>query len=309
MQPILITGEMRSGTTFLANFLNSQENMVVYADMFVTLFMEAHQLGINDIHRKLSIREKNVLFSNLIQEGLRQHISFGNIDRKDDLSWFQLFEKALLVLQGDDNPSIVGVKRTREEEYLPQLLEAGVKVIYCLRDPRDVVISASNRFASFDLFKAAEKWKQSVTTASNFQDNENFYILRYEDLILKKEEVAKALAHFLKYPVSTNLKQLKSGKNNTYLDNSSFGDISRLFDPKGVNRWRESSNKLEVGFCQFLLSEEMARNGYKLEKQTFSTQEHERLKELIRIYRRQKLKQKIVAPLRKVYSRWNDKIV
>ena len=39
MKKILITGYMRSGTTLLANFLNAQNNFLIYRDFLRTIFL------------------------------------------------------------------------------------------------------------------------------------------------------------------------------------------------------------------------------------------------------------------------------
>lgn len=297
-QSLLITGEMRSGTTFLANFLNSQSKAVVYADMLVSLFMEAHQLGIRDIHKPLSEREKNVLLSNLIQEGKLHHLGFATIDRDRELNWWLLFQESLNVIRGGEDAQIVGVKRTREESYLPQLINAGAKVIYCVRDPRDVVISAKNRFARFDLFKSAENWQQSVQLALQLRDSKHFFLMRYEDLILEKDKTAQQLSDFLELPVITNLTELKFGHNKHYRDNSSFGDVKKLFDPSATYRWKSNPANPEMQFVERFLKSEMQDMGYK--PSGVSTDDHTLWKK----YKKQKLKEKIVNPIKRAYQRW-----
>lgn len=297
---LLITGEMRSGTTFLANFLNSQQNMVVYADMLVRLFMEAHALGINDVHHPLSDREKNVLLSNLIQEGKIHDLDFTLIDRSENLTWFGIFVKALEVIDGNSHSAIVGVKRTREEDYLPQLLEAGVKVIYCVRDPRDVVISAQNRFAEFKLFKSVENWNKSVSMALRLQTHQNFYLLRYEDLIMEKEQSSAHLSDFLNIPLTTDLKHLDYGLDRKYQDNSSFGDVSQLFDTKAVNRWKNNAESPEIGFVEKALKHQMVSLNYVVSAGEITGESQA----LWWQYERQKKKERIVNPLKKIYRSW-----
>jgi hypothetical protein len=295
---LLITGEMRSGTTFLANFLNSQEQMVVYADMLVSLFMEAHALNIKNIKKDLSEREKNVLFSNLIQEGKLHHLDFSCIDREKKLSWLDLFKQALTVIKGDESAKIVGVKRTREEEYLSQMLKSGTKVIYSVRDPRDVMISAKNRFARFNLFHVAENWQKSVQVALELRSHSSFLILRYEDLILEKEETAARLAQFLELPIKTDIDNLKFGKDKSYRDNSSFGDINKLFDPSATYRWKNRRNHPEIDFVERLLEVEMQELSY----ETQSNKQNG--KAIWQRYKRQKLKEALISPFKKMYHRW-----
>jgi hypothetical protein len=298
MQQLLITGEMRSGTTFLANFLNSQEGMAVYADMLVSLFTEAHALGVQDIQRLLSEREKNVLLSNLIQEGKLHHLDFTSIDRLENLSWFNLYSRALAVINGNSQSLIVGVKRTHEEKYLTQLLAAGVKVIYCMRDPRDVLISAKNRFAGFKLFSMADNWGQSVQMAQELNKSSLFKIVKYEDIILQKEKTASVLENFLGQPITTDLEEFSFGHDKVYRDNSSFGDVKKLFDPAATYRWKKQPDQPEVYFVERLLGSQMQSLGYELQEQQPDRQD------LWPAYKRQKRKEALIAPLKKIYKHW-----
>lgn len=295
---------MRSGTTFLANFLNSQENFTVYADMLVSLFMEAHSLGIADIHRPLSDREKNVLLSNVVQEGKLHHLDFSVINRQQEFSWYELFLQCLKTLQPNSPTAVVGVKRTREEDYVRQMTASGTKVIYCIRDPRDVVLSARNRFAQFNLFKVLDNWKHSFEVMEQFVDKSNFMRLRYEDLILHKEETSEQLSQFLECHVTPSLEKLTFGKDRDYQDNSSFGDVNRLFDPTAVNRWRNSRQQAEIIFTEYLLAPEMTKLGYEhrsVEKvNTMPTE----VKGLVREYRRQKKKQRLFRFMKRTLEPW-----
>ena len=297
MQSLLVTGEMRSGTTFIANFLNSQDNAIVYADMLVRLFMEAHALNIQEINQKLSTQQKNILLSNLIQEGKLHHLDFSGIDRDRDLTWLDLFHEGLSIIQGDDIASLVGVKRTREEDYLSQLMSAGTKVIYCVRDPRDVVISAKNRFAGFDLFNSAENWQKSVRSALSHKQNANFLIVRFEDLILKKQETADRLSSFLGLPIKVDFEEFHYGRDRKYRDNSSFGDVKKLFDPSATYRWKSQQDHASIHFVERLLSWEMAALDYETQGRL------EESSSLWKAYKREKFKKALLQPIKRIYRR------
>lgn len=298
MTQLLITGEMRSGTTFLANWLNSQKGMVVHADMLLSLFMQGRALGIENIHQPLSMREKNVLLSNLIQEGRDRGLDFKQIVRSEEMGWHDLFQKALQVVQGNANAGLVGVKRTREEFYLSPLLKTGVKVIYCIRDPRDVVLSGKNRFAGFSLFRTVQNWQQSVTVAEALKAEPGFMLLRYEDMILKKEHTAKTLTGFLGHEVTTKVHELRSGRSASYQDNSAFGDVGKLFDPKAVYRWKAEPDSDEVRFCGHILRRELAEMGYEPGSVPSAATRKEGLVKAYRLHRRN---QRLKAMLRRAF--------
>ncbi len=253
---------MRSGTTFLANFLNSQDDMYVHADMLVSLFIEAQALKIENINAHLTDRQKNILFSNFIQQGKIQDLDFSKIDRKKTNSWWEIFDEAVHVMHTHHPASLIGIKKTNEINYLKQLLDKNVKVIYCYRDPRDVLYSASNRFSEFSLFKSVSNWKKNLQFALTLKNEPNFYFLKYEDLILKKQEIATKLSKFLLMPVHSELTELKFGLSKKYRDNSSFGDVKKLFDETAVCRWKSNIDAKEVLLANALLKNEIHQLGY-----------------------------------------------
>ena len=194
MQPLFITGEKRSGTSFLANLLNTQAQAVVFADTLGSLFLAAKQLDIRDLRHPLTSREKNVLISNIIAEGRSRNVDFSTIQRDECSALYDIFLAALRIIKGNSGASVVGVKCTQEREMARKLLHEGSKVIYCVRDPRDVVYSSKNRFAQHNLFATAEQWLEGFQFIESMKGKENFLLVKYEELILKKNKVATEIS-------------------------------------------------------------------------------------------------------------------
>lgn len=252
MIKLLVTGQMRSGTTFLCNFLNSQKNAVVYADFIRTPFTMGEKLKIRDAKTSLTEQQKNILFSNLIAEGLSIGFDFPkHMDRKACNTWEDFIDQsfgALAKLDGNPNAKVAGIKKTEETLYLKALLDANCKIIYMIRDARDVLVSSKNRFAHYKLFPFFRRWEDNLAFASQFAGHKNFMLLRYEDLMLNTETSLMMLEAFLgiKLVVNEGQKLKSRSYEGTYNDNSSFGDISKLFDAKGVNRWKSQLESEEV---------------------------------------------------------------
>jgi hypothetical protein len=128
--PVFITGEMRSGTTFVANYLNSQPDCLVYADFLRSLFIEARHLPVENVNAVLTERQKNILVSNLVAEGYRIGVSaFQNIQRDEFTTWFELYLIALKHLDQQQEHTVVGTKATREYDQLPALLDLGISFL------------------------------------------------------------------------------------------------------------------------------------------------------------------------------------
>jgi hypothetical protein len=97
----------------------------------------------------------------------------------------------------------LGGKETLCEEFLPFLLDRGVRVIVILRDPRDVLASLNH--GEGQCFAGTPKptlfnirnWRKSVAFALHLEPHPSFQWVRYEDLVSKTDATLERLARFL----------------------------------------------------------------------------------------------------------------
>jgi hypothetical protein len=262
---LLITGEMRSGTTLVTNFLNSQEDCVVYADLLKVWFNEPSKLGLRSLSAPLSEREKNVLLSSLVAEGWKFGVSsFDEIERDAFDTCLGLYRLALSKLDPLGSAQVVGTKITRQYEYLQKLLDSGVKVIFCVRDPRDVLLSAKNRFSDYNLFERAISWKESISRAYLVQNHPSFYLLRFEDLLqeeMRHQEIVR-LSCFLGIPLDAQVQTLVIRDGTEFVSNSSFGDVEEPFDSSALYRWKADKLSAETVFASRFLRQQILSLGY-----------------------------------------------
>ena len=260
---LLVSGKMRSGTTFLANFLNSQENLVVYSDFLRSIFTNIKQLSISDFTEKLSEKQKNIFISGLEAEAALMRIPI-SVKRDSFSTISELFNETMSELERCSPKTIatvVGVKKTEELENISQLLKSDFKVIYIYRDPRDVVLSSLNRFAKFNIYSFVNDWQKSTIAVNRLSNDPNLFLLKYEDLILNKDEVIEQLSDFFGIPITSELDNLVSRDDNNYVHNSSFGDVTKLFDKSAVYRWKTTPYK-ELSFLNSVLKKELSLLGY-----------------------------------------------
>ena len=303
MQKLLITGQMRSGTTFLANFLNSQNNITVYSDFLRSLYLGGEKMKINDINAKLPDREKNVFISNLKAEAMSFNITGFNSLKKEDFStWNELMTICLGFINQFDNLNnslIVGIKKTEEHFYLQQLLNNNYKIIYIIRDPRDIFISMNNRFPEFSLFDSIDRWKKNISTIMGYDGQENFLLVKFESLISQKEKTSLLLSKFLNIKVNPNLKSLTIRKGIDYQDNSSFQDITKLFDSAALYRWKKSLKSPEVVLPSIILKEYLDLFEY----DSF-TPNKANYKKVLSEYKKYRIKRKIKNQLRQILNKF-----
>ena len=262
-RPLLITGEMRSGTTLAANFLDAQADCSVYPDLLKAWFSQIPALGITDVSKPLSEKQKNVLVSSLVPIGWTHSLDFEQIERASFSSWIELYNRVLTILNPESD-RVVGTKATRESDLAERLLPYGHRVVYCVRDPRDVMLSSSNRFAGFDAHRFAHRWRESFNRAMDLADHDGFYVLRFEKLIdpETREAEAAALGRFLGIELRLDIESVEMRSGARFVSNSSFGDVKGMFDPRASGRWRDAPEASEVVLAEAVLSDEIARLGY-----------------------------------------------
>lgn len=265
-QSLIIIGEGRSGTTLVSNFLNSQDGCIVYSDLLKEWYLEHKRLGITSILSLLSEREKNILLTNLIAEGWKFGITvFDDIDRNSFDNSFDLLQNAFSKLDQTNSAKVIGTKMTRHYFYLDEFLANDIKIIFCQRDPRDVLLSSKNRFSDYNLFQRTIFWQESYTAANRYKKNPGFHFLRFEDLLdgkTRKSELDK-LSEFLQLNIDPEPRQMFIRNGIKFVSNSSFGDVKKIFDKNAMYRWENDPTSPEVVFASKYLSEEIKNLGYR----------------------------------------------
>ena len=169
-----------------------------------------------------------------------------------------------------DELAVVGSKETYCEEYTPYLLANGAKVLYILRDPRDVLTSLSyGNSARFGgrptphLFNIRQ-WRKSVAFALAHKTKANFLAVRYEDLVCTPRKVLNRITCFLaldEFPPETLERDLRSQSGDIWQSNSSFDATTRI-SSQSVGRYRRYLPQATGRLVQALCFREMQHLGY-----------------------------------------------
>jgi hypothetical protein len=275
MSMFLITGERRSGTSLVANLLDAQPEVTVYRDFLG--IARLHRLVGGPLDRPLSAREQaRVLEAYHRQNGLlrlpsEQQQQLDALATMEPGSSWSLVDLYRVVLGNAMGPTdrLVGHKTTMAHAVIEPLLDEvpECRVVYVVRDPRDVVHSALHRFPDERLFGLVAAWRASVDVVLDLEQRRSdltgrFLRVSYEELVDEPEVTGARLAGFLgleRVDVHAQLKDYGAD----WGGNSSFAEQSRVVTKRGAARWRQEDPKLGPAVVA-IASTEMKRLGYDL---------------------------------------------
>ena len=281
---IYLTGQMRSGTTMLANLLNEQDDIFLEADHIRIAGAMRKAFGdITDPFRVLDddARAKFFLaYANGAAVGgrgpkrlrrLRRFLTDESLARGSNFTTADIaelppfktvahFYRQRAYAERRRGERWVGNKETRAERLAHMLAERDVaRAIIILRDPRDSTLSymrknEDGRFGGGDsIRRVIELWREGFDVWRR-ADGKRVLALRYEDLVTDQDATLSRLSGFLETPVRP--RELR-------VNNSSFGDVEKgVVSSNPVGRWREHADHPVVRKVNDTLARELVEAGY-----------------------------------------------
>jgi len=301
--PVFIGGHRKCGTTLLVSLLDHHPGLFVYPGEtgFFYKFYPLYDGGKCSAHEKEARIQGSLLkdLDGIVREWIGEkncpgyawdHLvsAFQNAlpKERETKDYFNAVVQAgWEVLKGSQKTARYWVEKTTSIEiYADTLFQwyPKAKFIHVLRDPRDNygAIKAGweknyrHQFDSFErlLQSVIDRGRLGMELAEynleRFGD-EQYLIVRYEDVVEKTESALKRIAKFLNIPFQKILLQPTFNgvpwEGNNY-ENDSFNSVSR----KNLNRWKERITEQEAKVLEFYFREQMSKYDYPL---SFSPQE------------------------------------
>lgn len=264
---LLVTGERRSGTTLLANLLNAAEQITVYRD-FLHIARLARAIDVDSLDVPLTLSQKKALIHYFETAEITRRLEGVVSLAPPDFETLISFYTAILDQIGYPGDLVVGHKTTSAHNAINVLLRHVplLKVVYVLRDPRDVTLSAVKRFPHQPWSMHIARWRQAYETMARHlaQDDTRArsHIIRFEDLLLNPDDSLSSLARFLGID-EIRQPEVMTDYGQQWQDNSSFDDIRRGLDTTPVGRWRRQDPALGR-IVELLLHDLMIDAGFEL---------------------------------------------
>ncbi|MCD6184847.1 MAG: sulfotransferase [Deltaproteobacteria bacterium] len=236
MKPIFIIGGSRTGSTFLQHFFNNYTDIDIMPEAHILAqpwlhkdFARAVKDNIGDLRKDGDINKLiDLMYSKKLYGVFWDGIKTSGIDissLKDriidsDRSINNIFSALLVAHAEAKNKTICGAKFPVPMLYVDKLIAwyPECKIIHTVRDPRACFSSQFYKhyneknnsikkvkvsLAQFVYMNLQFHW--SYNMYNELKNAENYFLCKYEDLILRSEKTTKALCSFLEIPFTKKM--------------------------------------------------------------------------------------------------------
>ena len=270
---IFIIGVGRSGTSLLQSILNSHSKISFLPEtQFLRSYVFKKNVSINESNYKeiISQLEKDPRFSRLnICPKIVIEKSKNMIDVYRNITNFYLKNKNKEII-GDKDPKII------ENIEVLNYFFPNSKIIHIIRDPRDVVLSRTKAKWSkkYPYFMHSIIYYLQMTLGRKmlykYFNKNNFYELKYEDLIKDPNYELKKICNFLEVEYENNILNYHNSSKEL-VSKDEFEWKKETFNPvdnKNSNKWKKEFNFFKIliieSICYSHIKENLYNENYKL---------------------------------------------
>ena len=323
--PIFIIGTERSGSNLLRLILNSHSNISIPHPPH--LMRDFHKLEFlyGDLENPLNF---NSLLDDCIRFVNAHFAPWPYVVKKEELQpyieikslygiYVALYEQFLI----SQKKKRWGCKSTFMWQEIDKIISnhSDPKFIHLVRDPRDVAVSAKRSIFSkshpYNLAKLwqfeqgeIEKYKKSKLT------NENYLLVKYEELTSQTESTVKKIMAFLGEPLEAEQFEFFNTKEASELagQSKSWINVQKPIETKSIGQFKHSLNKDEIQYIESICFSLM--NKYEYDLNFSETIETIKNLDLIKIYLEEiyfNIKNEVISSYsdKNFIQRWKKKIL
>jgi len=300
---LLVTGYLRSGTTLVEKLLHNHPRVCVGAQPAPLLYVHLKELflaerglpagayPLSHLFRETGYtREefdrfcgRRVLTRADLDEVLARQRSYSGWKTPEfEECWRELrpgtlpdlfgqLGALLARLHGKPGARVRGAKEVLCEEFVPALLQQGIRVVLVLRDLRDVIASLNHgRGGEFGgratpTLYAVRRWRLSVAYGLAHRDRPDFLLLRYEDLVDRFDPELLRLTDFLSVePFQPGAFDggIRDQAGGLWTGNSSFG-AAEVVQARSVGSFERVLTEECIRYVELFAGPELRALGYR----------------------------------------------
>lgn len=259
---LFVVGLPRSGTKLLRELLNNHSEIFIPS---IEAYFVPHLIKRYG-DKKLGEEE-----AKKVMDEIRNSLFFFYYDNTELLDLKRLVKEHTTVkdilgelwqqmaqIQLGEKVQILGDKTPRNVFHLHTLMSAfpNAKFIHIVRDPRDNVLSAKNKWNK-KIFRAAYNWQKAISNIDGMVDKTRFIEVKYEDLIKNTENVVKNLCQFIGISYQKGMERLKTNVENK----------GEVVDENNYNKFQDQLLAKEIIYIEALTKEGLQKYGYLLTNQ------------------------------------------
>ena len=280
MRPISICGHRKTGTTLLSNLLDGHPELVNYGTDLKLIYSIYNGYFLNK-NRFCTIQKFKKIFEDDRDKISKINWNFilpivKNLNFKDKEFIWDYLEKLTKKTRLEFPGKRIFIKETSSEIYR-RSIHKSIKpdFIYCVRDPRDnwaaiksgikkyySKLGENNLEALASLINRVNIGHNSFKRSLKFFKKKNFFVLKFENLVLKPKKELIKLSKFLNIEFKSSL--LKPTKENLIYHGNShdkfkFKEISK----RNLSKFKLRASISEIAIIEALCSEMMSFYNYK----------------------------------------------
>ncbi len=272
----------RSGTTLLANILDAHPNIVVPPETFFVLHLERKYKSvtnwndktirqfIDDVYVDRPFRLMWKVPRNVVEESFLQQPRVANFNEACNRireSYRASFKTKNIELIGDKHPIY--------SNFCKRMMRVNpdAKLIHMVRDPRGTGSGQLNTFNRKDALAVGYLWSRYNKNLAALKEiyPEKYYLLKYEDLVLKPEETVKSLCKFLEIEFREEMMDyrkttVKRFENYTEAITKKHESLMKPIDAKMVEGWKNKLTAKQIERLEYATFEVASKLGYNFEK-------------------------------------------
>lgn len=284
--PIFVVGTPRSGTTLWARILGQHSRIFMPGEthFFDDIYSKRREFG--ELHNaeamKQVIERLQTIYGRYNEPGDQERVNvvFAGSDTWKSIAescfgYCEVLSRFMEVQMIHDGKVRWGNNAPRDLFNIEDVVACypNVKVIACVRDIRDFLISYKDKWkvtssehesrlkTLYHPVVTSLLWKASmraVETMKRKVPQDNLAIVRYEDLVLEPAIVVRKVCEVIEEEFEEEMLEIDTN------NSSSQTDATGIFNTS-IGRWRDKLSNEEVWLAQKIGGEELRKLGYKVE--------------------------------------------